>query len=132
MSIPTDFTPEQIAIMVITIEEGYLNEVIPEYNARMRGLDTGSALQIIPVDEEQTRPLIPHFIAVVTDMIERDLIEIREPDDGVWDDAVSLSRAEVDVVLTDPATWIWSVTEPEKNRMVMLMTTNHGDQVIGR
>jgi hypothetical protein len=118
--------------MVITIEEGYLNEVIPEIQRACAGTSTGSSLQIIPMGGEQTRPLIPDFIAVVTDLIERDLIDIREPDDGVWDNAVSLSRVEVDVVLADPATWIWSVTEPGKNRMVMLMTTNHGDQVIGR
>lgn len=37
---------------------------------------------------------------MVTDMIERDLIETRKPREGV-DDAVSLSHVAVDLVLAD-------------------------------
>ena len=132
MPFPAGFTPEQNAVMIITVEEGYLNEVITHYGARLRWAETGSTRNPCALDEEQQRALIPVFTAVVTDLIERDLIEIREPVNGVWDDAPPLTPTEVEAVLADPTTWIWNATDPDQNRMVMLMTTDHGDQVIGR
>jgi hypothetical protein len=67
---------------------------------------------------------------VVLDMIERGLIEIREPPDAVWDNAVPLTKAEVDATLADPRTWLWSAEGD--NRMVMTMTTDYADRLIGR
>jgi hypothetical protein len=62
-------------------------------------------------------------------VIERDLIEIGEPADGVWAHAPPTSEAKVHEALTDPDTWIW--TEGEVKRMVMLMTTDRADALLG-
>lgn len=59
-------------------------------------------------------------------MIERALIEIREPLDGDWDSAPSLTPAEISAILDDPRTWVWSADG--NNRMVMLMTTGYADK----
>lgn len=63
-------------------------------------------------------------------MIERGLIEIREPHDAVWDNAPALTLAEINAVLADSRTWIWSADGD--NRMVMTMTTDDADRVLGR
>lgn len=76
------------------------------------------------------RALVPQFAATVRDMIERALIEIREPLDGDWDSAPSLTPAEVSAILDDPRTWVWSADGG--NRMVVLMTADYADQLIGR
>lgn len=132
VAIPHDFTLEQRVVMITALEEGYLNEVIMGYGARLRWAETASTLNPCLWSAQEVAQRIPHFVAVVTDMIERDLISIREPENGVWDDAPSLTCSEVDVALSDPATWIWDVAVPENNRMIMVMTTDHGDRVVGR
>ena len=81
-------------------------------------------------DEAAIRALIPRFTAVVVDMIKRGLVEIREPADMVWDHAPPMSDADIHDALTDPATWIWGADGD--NRMVMLMTTDHTDALLGR
>jgi hypothetical protein len=63
-------------------------------------------------------------------MIGRDLIEIREPEDGEWDHVVPMSEAEIRHTLADPDTWFW--TEGEAKRRVMLMTTDRADALLGR
>jgi hypothetical protein len=42
----------------------------------------------------------------VLDMIEHGLIEIREPHDGIWNNAAPLAMTEIDAVLADPRTWL--------------------------
>ena len=68
------------------------------------------------------RALVPRFTAVVRGMIERVLIEIREPAAGDWDSAPPLITAEVNALLADPRIWLWSAEGD--NRMVMTMTTD--------
>jgi hypothetical protein len=63
-------------------------------------------------------------------MIHQDLVEIREPHDGVWDHAPAKTEAQTQEALSDPDAWVW--THGEAKRMVMLMTTEHADRLIGR
>jgi len=52
------------------------------------------------------------------------------PLDGNWDDAPQLSRAEIDAVLADPATWLQSPDTHENIRMISVLTTDHADRLI--
>lgn len=113
--------------MVIAIEEGYLNGVI---GAFLGHAEHGGAVWIFSNDADAIRALIPQFTTIVLDMIDRGLIEIREPPDGTWDTAPALTSAEVNAVLADPRTWLWSAEGD--NRMVMTMTTDYADRLIGR
>jgi hypothetical protein len=122
-----EMTREERAVMITAIEEGYLNGVIGDF---LGHAEHGGAVWIFSSDASAIRALIPQFTEIVRDMIERGLIEIREPADGDWDHAPSLTTAEIDAVLADPRTWIWSADGD--NRMVMTMTTDYADQLIGR
>lgn len=59
-----------------------------------------------------------------------DVLTGREPADGAWDNAPPLTTAETNAVLADPRTWLWSANGD--NRMVMTMTTDYTDRLIGR
>lgn len=72
------------------------------------------------------RSLIRRFTEVVADLLAKGWIEIREPRNGVWNDAAPLTYAEIAAILADPKTWIWDANGD--NRMVMLMTTAFWDQ----
>jgi hypothetical protein len=122
-----DLSPEGYRVMINAIEEGYLNEVIGDF---LGHAEHGGAVWMSSIDPDAIRALIPRFATVVLDMIERDLIEIREPLDGVWDHAPPMTSEEIHEALADPDTWIW--TEGEAKRMVMLMTTDHADTLLGR
>ena len=73
---------------------------------------------------------IPRFTAIVPDMIDRGLIQIREPANAVWDNVPPLTEAEISAVLADPRTRLWSAEGG--NRMVMIMTTRYADRLLGR
>jgi hypothetical protein len=122
-----ELTPEERRVMIGAIEEAWLNGVIGDF---LGHAERGGAIWSFSNDPEAISALIPRFTAVVLDMIERDLIEIREPADGVWDHAPPMSEVQVHEALADPDTWIW--TEGEAKRMVMLMTTDRADALLGR
>jgi len=123
-----DLTAEERVVMITAIEEAYLNGVIGDF---LGHAEHGGAVWIFGSDAEAIRALIPRFTAVVRGLIERGLIEIREPADaGAWDNASSLTTAEISAVLADPRTWLWSADGD--NRMVMTMTTDYADRLIGR
>jgi len=112
-------------VMINAVEEDYLNCVIADYlgNAEHRSV-------VWTFNTNEIRGLIPRFAAVVLDMIQRDLIEIRDTAGGDWDDAPPMSEAELREALADPGTWMW--TEGGAGRMVMLMTTDRADVLLGR
>ncbi|MEV6970029.1 hypothetical protein AB0M47_33465 [Hamadaea sp. NPDC051192] len=97
-------TPEERCVMTNALEEGYLTEVIPDF---LREADT-----------DALRVLVPHFATIVADLIEREMIEIREADDGDWDAAQPMTEAEIQATLADPGAWL--PTEDEPARRVML------------
>jgi hypothetical protein len=127
VSIWDEMTPEERAVMTTAIEEGYLNGVIGDF---LGHAEHGGAVWISGSDIGTIRVLVPQFTAIVRDMIARGLIEVREPLDGTWDSAPPLTTAEVDAVLADLRTWLWS--HDGDNRMVMVMTTDYADRLIGR
>jgi hypothetical protein len=106
VSVWDELTPEQYAVMLNAIEEAYLNGVIYEYNLRVTGQRIGDALVASPISEDTVRSLIPRFAEVVADLLAKGWIEIREPHNGVWDDAASLTDAEIAATVADPKTWI--------------------------
>ena len=122
-----DLTAEKRVVMITAIEEACLNGVIGDF---LGHAEHGGAVWIFGSNAEAIRALIPRFTAVVRDMIERGLIEIREPADRVWAGAPPLTAAEINAVLADPRTWLWSADGD--NRMVMAMTTDYADRLIGR
>jgi hypothetical protein len=122
-----ELSAEEARVMLNALEEAYLNGVIGDL---LGHAEHGGAVWMFSNDVKAIRGLIPRFVAVVMDMIRRDLIEIREPFDGVWDNAPPMTEAEIRKALADPDTWIW--TEGEAKRMVMLMTTDSADRLLGR
>jgi hypothetical protein len=128
VSIWDELTPEQYAVMLNGIEEAYLNGVIYDYNVRVTGQRIGDALVASPISEDSVMSLIPRFTAVVVDLLAKGWIEIREPHNGVWNDAAPLTEPEIAAILADPKTWIWDTNGD--NRMVMLMTTDRWDQLL--
>jgi hypothetical protein len=122
-----DLSREEQRVLVNALEEGWLNCIIGDY---LGHAESNGAVWIFSSDVAAIRSLIPRFTAVVRDMVERDLIDVREPGDGGWDLAESLTGRELDEVMADPKTWIWS---PDgDNRMVSLLTTDHADRLLGR
>lgn len=113
--------------MIHALEESYLNDVIPDF---LGHTEADGAVRIFKNDPEAVRLLIPKFAEVVSNMIRRDLIEIREPVSGIWHDAPPMSKAAIEETLADPDTWLWD--EDMANRMVMLMTTETVDRLLGR
>jgi hypothetical protein len=122
-----ELSPEGCRVMINALEEAYLNGVIGDF---LGHAEQGGAVWMFSNDPDAIRALIPRFAEVVLDMIERDLIEIREPFDGVWDHAPPMSGEDIREALADPDTWIW--TDGAAKRMVMLMTTDHADVLLGR
>jgi hypothetical protein len=114
--------------MLDALEEGWLNRVIYDYNFRVNGRRIGDVLVASPISEADVRSLIPRFIDVVTDLLAKGWLEIREPDNAVWDDAAPLTDAEIAAALADPKTWIWNTHGD--NRMIMLMTTDRWDELV--
>ncbi|HET6215052.1 MAG TPA: hypothetical protein VFE14_19465 [Micromonosporaceae bacterium] len=127
MSLWDELSPEEYCVMVNAVEEGHLNGVIGDYLGRA---EHGGAVWIFSRDAEAIQALIPRFVVVVTGMIRRGLIEVREPRDGVWDHARPMTDTEVMEALADPDTWIW--VDGDAQRMVMLMTTDHADRLMGQ
>ena len=127
MSVWDELTPAQYAVMINAIEHAYLNGVIYEYNLRVNGQRIGHALIAPPISDDDVRSLIPRFAEVVADLLAKGWIEIREPYNGVWNEATSLTQTEIAAILADPKTWTWDVNGD--NRMVMLMTTNRWGQL---
>ena len=125
MNVWDELTPEQRAVMINAVEETYLNGVVYDYNFQVHRVVTDGAVTAPPISEAVVRSLIPHFAQVVADLIERDWIEIREPDDGVWNNAEPMTAEQIAATLADPDTWIWD--EDGGRRMVMLMTTDRWD-----
>ena len=122
-------TPEDV-IMYVAITQGYLNEAITHYGARISWAETGSGFVGSRLTYEEMQALVPQFAASAADLIDRDMIEIREPLDCDWDDAPQLSRAEIDAILADPATWLRSPDTHENIRMIWVLTTDHADRLL--
>jgi len=118
---------EEQRVMIAALEDGWLNEIIGDYLGRS---ERNGAIWISSNDVDAIRGFIPRFTSVVKDMVERDLIEIREPEDGVWDHASSLTGAGLERILADPKTWLWS--GDDDNRMVRLLTTDRADELMQR
>jgi hypothetical protein len=117
---------EERCVLTAALEEAPLNGVIADF---LGHAESGSAVWIFSADEGEIRALIPRFAAVVGDMIRRQLIEIREPADGVWDHAEPMSQEEIAHTLADPDAWV--CTDGVAKRMVWLMTTDHTDRLVG-
>src|SRR4051794_19350116 len=113
--------------MINTIEGAYLNGVISDFLGHSERCGT---VWIPSTDEEAIKRLIPRFRRVVRDLIDRDLVEIREPCNAIFDEAPELDDGEVDEVLADPGTWLKA--PGSVNRMVMLMPTARADRLISR
>lgn len=113
--------------MINTIEVAYLNGVISDYLGHS---ERCGAVWIPGTDEVAIRELIPRFRRVLRDLIDRDLVEIREPCNAIWDDAPELADDEVDELLADPGSWLRA--PGSVNRMVMLMPTERADRLISR
>ncbi|MEZ0113230.1 hypothetical protein ABH920_007260 [Catenulispora sp. EB89] len=129
MAIWDQRTPEDV-IMYVAMTQGYLNEAITHYGARISWAEAGNTHIGNRLTFEQMQALVPQFAASAADLINRDMIEVREPLDGNWDDAPQLSRAEIDAVLADPATWLQSPDTHENIRMIWVLTTDHADRLI--
>ncbi|EWM15502.1 hypothetical protein [Kutzneria sp. 744] len=127
MSFWEELGPEEYWVMINTIEEAYLNGVISDFLGHS---ERGGTVWIPGADEEAIRALIPRFRRVVRDLIDRDLVEIREPCNAIFDEAPELDDHEVDEVLADPGTWVRA--HGSVNRMVMLMPTARADRMISR
>ncbi|GAA2041284.1 hypothetical protein GCM10009839_49600 [Catenulispora yoronensis] len=117
-------------ILYVAMTQGYLNEAITHYGARSSWAETGDFHVPNRLTFEEMRALVPQFATSAADLIDRDMIEIREPLDGDWDDAPQLSRAEIDAVLADPDTWLRSPDSHENIRMIWVLTTDRGDLLI--
>ncbi|GIH21681.1 hypothetical protein [Rugosimonospora africana] len=129
MGVWDELTAEQYTVMINAVEEAYLNGVVYEYNRRVNGqVKVGDVLVARPISEDTVRSLIPRFAGVVADLLAMGWIEIREPHNGVWDEAAVMTEAEIASALADPDTWISHVDGD--NRMVMLMTTDRWDQLV--
>ncbi|WP_166388788.1 hypothetical protein [Catellatospora methionotrophica] len=117
MSVWDELTVEQCAVMITALEEGYLRSVIFEYDVRTNAAPT--------LTDDAACALIPCFEEVVADLVERDWIELREPDAGqTWDTASPLTAAEIRA-LHDPDAWVW--TNDESARAIWLLTTDRWD-----
>ncbi|MEV0272843.1 hypothetical protein AB0H43_29030 [Hamadaea sp. NPDC050747] len=101
-------TPEERCVMTNALEESYLNEVVPDF---LREADT-----------DALRVLVPHFATIVADMIEREMIEIRDAGDGGWDDASPMTEAEIQATLADPAVWLETDGEPTRRVLLRALT----------
>jgi hypothetical protein len=77
-----ELTLEQCAVMTLAMEETYLNGVIYYHSLLVHRMATGDAATAPPMSEAAVRSLIPHFVQVVVNLMERDWLEIREPHDG--------------------------------------------------
>lgn len=130
MSVWDELTPEQYAVMIGAVEEAYLNDVIYEYNLRVNGVKDGNAVVAPPISEVTVRSLIPRFAGMVEGLINLGWVEIRESADGVWDHAAPITAEQIASTLVDPDTWIWD--EHGGRRMVMLLTTDRWDALVGR
>ncbi|WP_157631570.1 hypothetical protein [Catelliglobosispora koreensis] len=122
MGVWEELTPQQFAVMISALEETCLNQVIYEFHARsywqVNGGDTSQAPD--PLSGQELRMLIPEFADVVSDLIGRGWIEIREPW-MPWDESPVMTTQEIRQTLADPDSWIWD--EHGGRRMVGLMTT---------
>ncbi|WP_433049388.1 hypothetical protein [Dactylosporangium sp. CS-033363] len=121
-------SPEQYAVMINAYENGYLNGVITDYDARRRRELLGDPQASSNLDDDGMRRLIPRFARVVADMIERGWIEIREPHDGRWDSGEPMSPAKIRQTLKDERTWIID-TQNYEHRMVMLVPGDRWEHV---
>ena len=127
MTIWEQLSPEERCVLINAVEEAYLNGVIADFLGQAQ---RGGAVWLFSTDESAIRALIPRFAKVVSEMIRKDLVEIREPRDAIWDHAPAMTEAQIREALDDPDTWVW--VGGEAKRMVMLMTTDHADRLIGR
>jgi hypothetical protein len=122
-----ELSSEERCVLTAALEEAPLNGVIADF---LGHAESGGAVWIFSADEDSIRALIPRFAAVVEDIIRRELIEIREPADGVWNHAAPMTRDEIRHTFADPHTWV--CTDGVAERMVWLMTTHNTDRLIGR
>ncbi len=121
-----DLTAEEYFVMLNTMEQAYLHGVIADYLGHS---ERCGAVWVPSGDEAAIEELVPTFRTVVHDLIERDLVEIREPGTALWDNAPELDDREVTEVLADPASWIKSTGSA--NRMIMLMPTPRAERLLG-
>ncbi|GAA2611504.1 hypothetical protein GCM10010399_47960 [Dactylosporangium fulvum] len=130
MQVWDELTLEQYAVMITAIEEAYLCDVIEEYRTRLHWAETGDVSHPSNLDDAGKRQLIPHFAAVVADLVERGWIELTEPTTDRWNEAEPLTRAELRDALQDPASWIRTLDGT--HRMVMVTYTDVWDRLARR
>ena len=122
-----ELSTEERCVLTAALEEAPLNGVIADFLGHD---ESDGAVWIFSADEGEIRALIPRFAAVVGDMIRRELVEMREPADGVWNHAAPMTREEIRHALADPDAWVF--TDGVAKRMIWLMTTDRTDRLIGR
>jgi hypothetical protein len=101
--------------MVHADEGACLNEVI----AYFLGHEHGHSW-VYGNDCEAIAALIPAFAAIVSNLIRRGLVEIRElpAPASQWEDAPLLESALIPDVLADPHTWIPARGQPHRHVMI--------------
>ncbi|GAA1414908.1 hypothetical protein [Catellatospora coxensis] len=123
MTIWDELTVEQLAVVHTTIDEAELCHVIGEWDLRANRLPSGAGHHPSTLTHEERCALIPRFASVVADMVERGLVEVREPyyDQG-WHDGDPMTPAAISA-LHDPHAW--TRHEDGTHRTIWLTVTDH-------
>jgi hypothetical protein len=101
-------TPMQYALLLRAHDEGFLFQVMSDWRARQRWFETGSTMTPSDLTDDDKRELIPQFAEIVSDAVDRRLIELHEyEDEAKGEPAGSLGGVDLQAVLADPASWIW-------------------------
>ncbi|MFI7597592.1 hypothetical protein [Actinoplanes sp. NPDC049681] len=125
MSIWDELSREECVVLTNALEESWLNQVIGDY----LGHREDGGIWSFSTDADAVRPLIPRFAVVVRDMIDRGLVELVATDRyRDLPDVPSMTEAEVETALTDPATWLPAAGEGP----IMLIPTDQAVELVRR
>src|SRR5690348_1695444 len=98
-----ELSTEERCVLTAALEEAPLNGIIADF---LGHAESGGAVRIFSADEDRIKALIPRFAEVVEDTIRRELIDIRELADGVWNHAAPMTSDEIRYTLADPHSWV--------------------------
>jgi hypothetical protein len=115
-----ELSAEEQRLLLNAWEEGYLFGVIGDF---LGHAEHGGAMWVGSQDKEAITGLIPRFREVVTSMVERGLVEVRDTPTGDADDGVPLGGAELQAALEDPDVWMY---REDRVRMLALTLTEAG------
>ncbi|MEU6073297.1 hypothetical protein [Micromonospora sp. NPDC047074] len=123
MNIWDELSRAERVVLTNALEEAPLNQVIGDYLGHR---DDGGSWRFSD-DTEAIAPLIPRFVAIVRNMIDRDLVQLVTAT-GYADppDAPPMTDTEVAAALADPATWL----PPVGAGPVMLIPTDHAVRLV--